>query len=255
MKIMTNVEYHDHPAISKSGLDQIAKSPAHYQLYLASEQKKTAALEFGSAFHTWLLEPERIETDIVVVEASDRKTNIYKNAVEANPGKTLILAKEKIILEGMKESFEKNQTVNRVLTNALIERSLFWTDPGTGVECRCRPDIIFGGDILIDLKSTECVSKYARKDVFEYRADVQAAMYMTGYEAVTGIKPKEFLFITVEKTAPFGIVTYRATPALIERGLKLMRRDLETYARCLATDTWPSYSEDIQDLSLPDWAV
>lgn len=254
MKVLSTREYHAHPAISKSGLDQIAKSPAHYKLYKDYPPDSTDAMDFGTAFHSYLLEPELFEKNFVVVEASTKTTKIYTNAVAENPDKMVLLAKEKVILDGMKRSFESNPTVNKVIGHSLIERSIFWTDPITGVECRCRPDIIFDGDILIDLKTTTNAREYSR-DAFKYRSHVQAAMYMNGYLADTGIKPKEFLFITVEKTAPYGIVTYRASEEFIQAGRDAMYRDLATYARCLETDTWPCYSEEVQDLILPAWAT
>lgn len=254
LQVMSNAEYHRHHAISKSGLDQIAKSPAHYWLYKNAPRETSPAMEFGSAFHTYLLEPEVFEKDFMVVEASTKTTKIYTSAVEANPTKTVILAKDLVVLEGMRQSFRNHPLTKKVLENALVERSIFWKDSITGVECRCRPDVIFGDDILIDLKSTNDALDYSR-DAFKYRSHVQAAMYMAGYFAETGIRAKEFLFITVEKSAPYGIVTYRASDAFIKAGMDAMNRDLATYARCLETDQWPGYTEEILDLSLPAWVV
>lgn len=255
MQAMSNAEYHRHPAISKSGLDQIAKSPAHYWLYKNTPRESSSAMEFGSAFHTLLLEPETFTKEFLVVDASTKTTKIYTGAVEANPGKTVILAKDMAVLEGMKKSFEQNPTVNKVLSNCLVERSIFWKDPITGVECRARPDIIFGDEILIDLKTTSSDAREYSREAFKYRSHVQAAMYMAGYFADTGIRAKEFLFITVEKSPPYGIITYRASEAFISAGMTVMNKDLATYARCLETDQWPGYTEEIVDLSLPTWAA
>ena len=254
MKIMSNAEYHLHPAISKSGLDQIAKSPAHYKLYKNVPRETTDAMEFGTAFHTYLLEPELFEKQYLVVEGMDKRTKLYKELVAQNPDKTIISGEALGVLSGMKAEFGRNSTVSRVLDNALVERSIFWKDAVTGVDCRCRPDIIFGDDILIDLKTTTDAKEYSRS-AFKYRAHVQAAMYMAGYFAQTGIRPKEFLFITIEKSAPFGIITHRASEEFIARGMKEMNDNLAVYARCLETDQWPCYPEAIQDLSLPPWVI
>ncbi len=254
VKIMSSAEYHAHHAISKSGLDQIAKSPAHYWLYKNTPRDSTDAMDFGTAFHSLLLEPHLFNQNYVVVEASTKTTKIYTNAVAENPGKTVLLAKEKNLLDGMRKSFESNQTVNKVIGNSLVERSFFWKDTLTGVECRCRPDIIFADEILIDLKTTTNAREYGR-DAFKYRSHVQAAFYMAGYYAATGRRVKEFLFITVEKSAPYGIVTYRAPDPFIQAGVDAMMKDLAVYARCLETDQWPCYPEEIQELSLPTWAI
>jgi len=254
MQTMSNAEYHRHPAISKSGLDQIAKSPAHFQLYRNTPKESTTDMDIGTAFHSLLLEPEKFDSDILVCDASTRSTKIYKDLSAANPDKTIIMRDEKIMLDGMRKSFEANTTVNGLLGSSLVEKSFFWTDKETGVECRCRPDIIFNGHILIDLKSTRDARGFSRSAA-EYRLHVQSAFYMTGFQAVTGVSPKEFLFITVEKSAPHGVITYRADDSFLKSGFEAMRRDLNLYAACLKTDIWPCYPESIQDLKLPVWAV
>ena len=48
---MSNADYHGHSAVSKTQLDQLAKSPAHYKHARESETESTQAMIFGSAFH------------------------------------------------------------------------------------------------------------------------------------------------------------------------------------------------------------
>ena len=52
---MSNADYHAHSAISKSGLDLIEKSPAHF---FYAEREKTKEMVIGSAFHDLVLLPE-----------------------------------------------------------------------------------------------------------------------------------------------------------------------------------------------------
>lgn len=60
-----NDAYHRGPGVSKSGLDLIAKSPAHYRAAVISAEPRepTPAQAFGTAFHALLLEPEAFATD------------------------------------------------------------------------------------------------------------------------------------------------------------------------------------------------
>ena len=64
----SNLEYHlDTTRISKSGLDLIQKSPAHYYYrYLSGqhEERSSKALEIGSAVHAAVLEPELFCSDL-----------------------------------------------------------------------------------------------------------------------------------------------------------------------------------------------
>lgn len=53
--------YHQHPSVSKSQLDQFARSPAHYLASLTAPRKETQAMRIGSLFHGLVLEPERVK--------------------------------------------------------------------------------------------------------------------------------------------------------------------------------------------------
>lgn len=60
---LSNEAYHGGPGVSKSGLDLVNRTPAHYFAATAAreagvERKTTAAFTFGTAFHALILEPE-----------------------------------------------------------------------------------------------------------------------------------------------------------------------------------------------------
>ena len=52
--------YHSGEAISHSGIVQLLKSPEHYLQYKTGSVEPTPAMEFGSAFHSFILEPEAL---------------------------------------------------------------------------------------------------------------------------------------------------------------------------------------------------
>ena len=64
---LPNADYHASAAISKSGLDKIARSPAHYKAAQEAEQEATDAMIFGSAFHDFILLPEIFQTAYTVL--------------------------------------------------------------------------------------------------------------------------------------------------------------------------------------------
>jgi len=56
---LTNEQYHTGPGVSKSSLDAIRKSPAHFKHSRTAERKgPTPAQRIGTMFHTIVLEPE-----------------------------------------------------------------------------------------------------------------------------------------------------------------------------------------------------
>ena len=60
---ISNEDYHASEGISKSGLDMINKSPASYiwQKSAPTDDSKTGPLDFGTAFHCLLLEPDEFK--------------------------------------------------------------------------------------------------------------------------------------------------------------------------------------------------
>jgi hypothetical protein len=62
-------EYHQKAlgVVSKSALDRIHKSPAHYRAWLEGGERDTPAMSFGRAFHCYVLEPEVFAATYAVV--------------------------------------------------------------------------------------------------------------------------------------------------------------------------------------------
>ena len=80
-------------------------------------------------------------------------------------------------------------------------------------------------------------------------------MYMDAYEAVTGKPATGFVFVAVEKKAPYGVSTLPASAAFIELGRQEYRAALKTYAESLRTNHWPKYPDTLIPLELPAFAL
>ncbi|MFA6120877.1 MAG: PD-(D/E)XK nuclease-like domain-containing protein [Sideroxydans sp.] len=61
-------DYHAGEEISHSGIVKLLKSPEHYLQYKSGEDEPTPAMEFGSAFHSFILEPELFAAVYSVVD-------------------------------------------------------------------------------------------------------------------------------------------------------------------------------------------
>lgn len=75
---MTNAEYHADPAISKSDLDLINRSPSYYKYVKGNPRVQTAAMLLGSAVHKLVLEPEDFGEEYAVAPLADRRTKPAK---------------------------------------------------------------------------------------------------------------------------------------------------------------------------------
>jgi len=138
----------------------------------------------------------------------------------------------------------------------LIENSAFCTDI-TGAKLKFRPDICIPDlDLIADIKTTQDASPQAfARDVVKYSYHLSAAMYAYGYELVTGRKLESFVFIVVEKNPPYAVAVYELDQASMQAGYRLYRQAIDKYNECTRTGHWPGYSDAIQSLSLPNWAL
>lgn len=263
-------EYHRNTSrISKSGLDKIARSPAHYwQAYLApdafAKRERNEELELGSAFHLLVLEPERFSESVALIPKVDLRTREGKYAMmrfeEEHGGKIIIQQDDVDRISRMRDAVFNHPTARAAFTGQLlIEHTIEWEDATTGAPCKCRFDCINTTlGVAPDLKSTKDASPQAfAKSVANYRYHVQEAFYTDGYNAdPLRVFPDRlsFIFVAVEKEAPYGVAVYELDQEAVNIGRALYRRDLNVYQRCRAANEWPAYSNEVQQLSLPGWA-
>lgn len=255
---MSNADYHAHSAISKSGLDKIAISPAHYLAYKQGETKRTAALDFGGALHDFILLPETFaQNHIVLPEDFNARLKASQEQLKEweDCGKNIVKYSDFEKIQAMAQSVKAHPSANGLLQNGRAEVSIFWQDEETGEACRCRPDYWNQHNIIVDLKTTQDASPQGfAKSIANYRYHVQAAFYMQGVYAVTGKYPKGFVFIAIEKEPPYAVGVYALDENALALGRELFQRDLRTLHEAKQSQQWQAYNPKIETLSLPAWA-
>ena len=248
---------------SKSALDKLHKSPAHYRSWVEGvEEEPTPALVFGSALHCAVLEPSRFG-DLYVFQPSDlgdgrtKEGRAKREAFAAEAaGRTVLTAADGARLQAMTRRLH----VDRVLAELLAddawqaEVTISWEDRETGILCKGRVDglaLTYG--VALDLKSTEDASPQGfAKSVANFRYHVQAAMYQDGLKA-HGVDVRKFVFAAIEKAPPFEGANYWLDQAAIDKGREAYQADLRTLADCIHNDEWPGYTGG--ELRLPAWAA
>jgi hypothetical protein len=262
---MNNTDYHAHAAISKSHLDQVAKSPLHYWArYLDPNRvvpEPTPAMAIGSAVHTHVLELDQWDARYVSApDGIDRRTKAGKAEWEAftaaATGRTVLPKADADLVMRMAQSVFSHPAAAMLLAlPGKAETTHMWTDAATGLQCKCRPDwLTDDGRLLVDLKTTEDASARGfAKSIAQWRYHVQASWYLDGIEQATGTRPEQFLFLCVEKKAPYAVAVYAADAEMIAAGAQAAARDLDVLATCKAAGAWPGYSDQIEPISLPPW--
>ena len=262
---MDITEYHNHQAVSKSKLDSIALSPLHYwSRWLdpnRTQPQPTPAMEFGTAVHTAVLEPDRFATEYRQAPDLPKTTKAGKDAwaAAAADGHKLLRTDDWCAVQGILRSvFEHPMARKALLASGSPEQSLFATCRKTGLELKARPDYLTDSGWIIDLKTTQDASTRGfQKSAANFRYHVQAAHYLNVYKLATGEHPKGFIFIAVEKVAPFAVQVFEASPNFVQVGMIEAQRNLQALAHALQSyDSalpWPSYSDAMVQLDPPSW--
>jgi exodeoxyribonuclease VIII len=136
-----------------------------------------------------------------------------------------------------------------LLAHGKAEQSFWWDDAATGLRCKCRPDW-YDGTTVVDLKTTTDAGPGFARSVATFRYHVQASHYLAGLHGA-----ERFVFIAVERTAPYVVAAYELDAAAMAAGDELRQRDMRVIADCQATKEWPGYGDHCQTLSLPSWAL
>lgn len=254
---MNNAEYHSMPGISKSGLDLINRSPAHYRWAQDNPQDPTPAMRIGTLTHLAVLEPDRFNLECIVMPVLDRRTKDGKLRWEefqaAYPDHELLTSDEHTRIIAIRDAVRAHPLARKLMDRIeAVEVSTFWKDPISGIECRCRPDAVLDNGMLIDLKTTRDAGPGFERSVAKYRYHVQAAFYGDG---MGGMESRPMVFIAVETEAPYLVSCNIIGPDSLSAGRDAYRRNLETYAKCLESGIWPGYPETLQTLNVPDWEL
>jgi hypothetical protein len=106
----------------------------------------------------------------------------------------------------------------------------------------------------MDLKSTvdESPGGFGR-NVARMRHELQQAHYENALHAV-GYRVSPFVFGVVTSAPPVLAVPYLLPEGYAEQGREEVRQLYALYARCLATNTWPSYGSGLIEADVPAYA-
>lgn len=255
---MPNDVYHNVPdSISKSGLDLINRSPAHY--FYAQKKDPTRAMQLGTALHTAILEPDVFSRHYMLLrEVSDRRSSIYKEAVKTHGADNVLTGPEADSVAGMQESVYANDKARRLIQGCEHkEISVFATCPATGLNIRCRFDgLSLEGNYAIDLKTTrDARPDEFSKSIYNYRYHVQDAFYRYVFLCATGIELDLFEFIAVENEIPHVTMIYQLDDISRGIGKNEFGRDLAVVQACIESGEWPGYDNDSEIISIPEWAI
>jgi len=255
--------------ISKSGLDDINHSPAYFHAMRSSKapaREETPSQLTGNLAHCALLEPAEFAKRYVLGPDVRRNTNEWKAFVAEHPDATVIQPVQHAVAMGMADSMRRLKDVHAGLSMAEIlgrgkpEASAYWKDLETGVLCRCRPDWTHPLNkkqvVVVDVKTVgDATPGEFSRQVARMRYHVQDAFYTDGIAAAAGMEVVAFVFVVVEDRWPYAAASYVLGDDSRHEGYLQYRQNLDLYASCLKSNTWPGLSTGTTVIDLPPYAL
>ena len=260
----TPEQYHAVKAVSNSGITKILRCPALFRAWQNGEAEdlKSDALLFGSVFHCLALEPETFEGRYAVKrENGTTKAGKEEKAAAQAAGVELVTLEMFDAAKGMAEAVRRQKLAQIMESSPDVMRevSIYWTEhhAGQDVPCKARIDFLATvpgfGMVACDLKSTTDASpEELSRSMYKWGYHRQAAWYRRAL-AAAGIASEVFVLLAVEKAAPYIVTPANVAPAARAYGEEECVRALAIYSECVKSGEWPSYTQEILELDLPEW--
>lgn len=245
-------EYHAHKSMSNSQLSLFSRDPNLLAWADACpvDDERLKTFDFGKAMHAICLEPHLLKSDFVVLPELNLRTNAGKAEkslfIRENEGKSILTFDENKKLNLMYESVMAHPAARKIIeADGIVEGSFFFKDHDTGVDCRVRPDKVFGEHgYVADIKTTPELSKF-KFSVEDYRYYVQDPFYRDGL-AACGIETNHMKFLVIQKNIDAGrypCMVVTLPEEVVEYGRAIYKRDLENYAEFMEKQTHPASHE------------
>lgn len=251
--------YHATEAMSSGGAKKMLASPAHYKLMRDTANAPSAAMLLGTGVHTLTLEPHRAG-EIVCMPEFNNRTNAGKAERDAwlaeNAGKQAFSPEDYTRVINTHAAIRAHPGAATLLSDGKAEVSLMWRDVKYDVPCKSRYDWIRADGGLVDLKTTKVASADGfKRTIANFMYHVQAAFYWSGYEHMFDRSPAFWAFVAAETEPPHGVACYVLQEDAIRAGMRHVETALRRYRECLDAGRWPGYSEEIQPISVPKYAL
>ncbi len=282
---LPDADYRKAPGVSNSMLKNIALdgeepgSPAHFVEAFNTPNTDSDALFMGRMIHSRILTPDAPLPGVVAIpenypapancSAVKQKKCLPGDPLPwhgaANYCKDWLVAQEKAgirpmsatqigDMSGMVNAIVRHPTCQLAFAEGKSEVSLFkqyHRDNGMVLR-KARLDWVSPGPALADIKSCQDARALEFDRVlWTRRYYVQAAYYLDLWNELNPNDQKtNFVFMAVEKFAPYNIQIFDLDPRDLEDGRREYQRNLALIMQCLKDGHWPGYPTEIQPIKM-----
>ena len=266
---VSKADYFAIDAFHFSGIWRLLKSPAHYKYFLEHPEPPSDAMILGNLVDTLLLEPDLYGDRYAVLPETyvDKKTGEVKawtmkaavckeeKAALETSGKTLIKFDMLATANSMIEQIKTHAEIMRVIEESKKQVCVIWIDTDTGVKCKGLLDLL-SPEGITDLKTTpDASAKAFSSKINSFLYHVQGAMYSDGVTANSDGIILPYQFIPVETEPPHCPAIYQLEENSLLTGREIYKHALKIYKDCVENNSWPGYSQFIETINIPAYAI
>jgi hypothetical protein len=227
--------------------------------------QESDALDFGTAFHSLLLEnkreyveqPETYVNTKGLVKPWTMQSNSCKAWVKSQNGNTVLTKQEIANLEGMVSAVKEEEELKPLLAGGDSELSIFVKNKGRSLKIRV--DLLpKESPVVIDFKKTrDARPEKFIKQAYEYGYFIKCAMYLDVLK-MAGIDRQSFWLVAVEDKEPYNVFTAKLENipvGFLDAGRHQYRRAYAKLMKAIQDNSWPSYGSSEAELHIKPWMV
>jgi hypothetical protein len=268
-ELISNLPFRDYvlrDGVNASLIGELAKSPLHAKTYLdeilKSPPEPKVHFRMGTITHRLVLEPDAPLDDMAVKpEGLDGRSKEGREWLRGHDGKLILSQDEWRACIGMADSILMHPVCRRLFEEGDSEQSLFADylvqQPKLEgiVQRKSRVDHLPKGNVLVDIKTIgrdASITNFERA-IWDWKYYVRASFYID-VACALGIPKSVFIYIAVEKEAPYGVRVFQLKTDAVDAGRAEYQELLALWHKCNSEDQWPGYPQGIELVSLPTWA-
>lgn len=267
----TNEDHHNsYEAISSSSLKVLLDSPYTYLSQVNDRQngihkEPTKSMKFGTIAHQMILEPEIFRKNFLIMpdfgDQRKKENKLSKELWMLQCPKEAVVFKDSDEYDnfiGVISAIANHKKAKDIFKEGVSEISGFFKHEKTGLLCRIRPDFMStrdGLNLFLDLKTARDSSyRGFQRAIWDYRYDIQLALYREGIKQITGSYPEHSGWVVVENKKPFEVAIFTASESTLSIGEMWMDFALERLKKCILSKEFPQRQTQIETMCLPKYA-
>lgn len=247
--------YANLPGASPSSVKPAGTSLRAWKHFRDEGREPTDAMQFGTAVHMAILEPQKFATSYDVWRGGIRRGKEWEVfcKLSEDAGRSVITGDEQaeaLLLQSVVHSHPVAKKYIKQIEH--VEVAVTWEE--NGLPRKCRTDAI-GGAWFADLKTIRQLTKRSIISAMTDH-DYSMQMYANWFGWRENNQPRDGKLIFVETNPPYDVAVVPVSEEMLMVGKTMWQTRLERIEKAKAADAYPGIAwDDELNIDLPEWYV